>query len=66
MQNNNDTLLPVPATEEEWKQRLSPEEYRVLRQKGTERPFSSPFEQVWDSGTYVFKVCGNELFRSET
>jgi peptide-methionine (R)-S-oxide reductase len=66
MQNNNDTLLPVPATEEEWKQRLSPEEYRVLRQKGTERPFSSPFEQVWDSGTYVCKGCGNELFRSET
>lgn len=66
MQNNNDTLLPVPATEEEWKQRLSPEEYRVLRQKGTERPFSSPFEQVWDSGIYVCKGCGNELFRSET
>jgi peptide-methionine (R)-S-oxide reductase len=66
MQNNNDALLPVPATEEEWKQRLSPEEYRVLRQKGTERPFSSPFEQVWDSGTYVCKGCGNELFRSET
>jgi peptide-methionine (R)-S-oxide reductase len=67
MQNTpSDTLLPVPATEEEWKQRLTPEEYRVLRQKGTERPFSSPFEQVWDSGTYVCKGCGNELFRSET
>ena len=67
MQNiPSDTLLPVPATEEEWKQRLTPEEYRVLRQKGTERPCSSPFEQVWDSGTYVCKGCGNELFRSET
>ncbi|MFM7764351.1 MAG: peptide-methionine (R)-S-oxide reductase MsrB [Sphingomonadales bacterium] len=67
MQNETpDTLLPVPATEEEWKQRLTPEEYRILRQKGTERPFSSPFEQVWDSGTYVCKGCGNELFRSET
>lgn len=67
MQNEtNDSLLPVPATEDEWKQRLTPEEYRVLRQKGTERPFSSPFEQVWDSGTYVCKGCGNELFRSET
>jgi peptide-methionine (R)-S-oxide reductase len=67
MQNiPSDTLLPVPVTEEEWKQRLTPEEYRVLRQKGTERPFSSPFEQVWDSGTYVCKGCGNELFRSET
>ncbi|NBP04975.1 MAG: peptide-methionine (R)-S-oxide reductase [Bacteroidetes bacterium] len=63
---SNDTLLPVPATEEEWKLRLSPEEFRVLRQKGTERPFSSPFEQVWDSGTYVCKGCGNELFRSES
>ena len=62
----SDSLLPVPKTEEEWKQRLTPEEYRVLRQKGTERPFSSPFEQVWDSGTYVCKGCGNELFRSES
>jgi peptide-methionine (R)-S-oxide reductase len=53
-------------SEEEWKNRLSPDEFRVLRQKGTERPFSSEYETLWDSGIYVCKGCGTELFHSST
>lgn len=56
----------VQKTEEEWKSELSAEEYRVLREKGTERPFSSEFETLWDSGIYVCKGCGEELFSSAT
>lgn len=62
---NSDTFK-VTMTDEEWKQKLSPEEYRVLRQKGTERPFTSEYETLWDSGVYVCKGCGTELFSSET
>lgn len=54
----------VTKTDEEWKKELSPEEYKVLREKGTERPFSSEYETLWDSGTYVCKACGAELFHS--
>ena len=53
-------------TQEDWKKRLTPEEYRVLRQQGTERPYTGAFDQHWDAGTYVCKGCGAELFRSET
>lgn len=62
MENQNN----LPKTEEEWKQRLSSEEYRVLRQKGTERPFSGEYETHWDAGTYACKACGAELFTSLT
>lgn len=59
-------LDTLPESEEAWKQKLSPEQYRVLREKGTERPFTSDFEQLWDSGTYVCRACGQELFYSST
>ena len=49
-----------------WKQILSPEVYAVARQKGTERPFSSPFETSKEVGTYHCVACGNALFKSET
>ncbi|MBL7810673.1 MAG: peptide-methionine (R)-S-oxide reductase MsrB [Bacteroidetes bacterium] len=58
--------FPVKKTEEEWKAALSPAEYQVLREKGTERPYSSEYETLWDSGTYVCKGCGSELFSSAT
>jgi len=63
--NTNDSNAVV-KTEEEWKKILSPEEYRILREKGTERAFSSEYETLWDSGTYVCKACGAELFTSAT
>jgi peptide-methionine (R)-S-oxide reductase len=56
--------LPIQKTEEEWKKQLTPEQYQVLRLKGTERAFTGKFESQWDSGTYVCAACGNELFNS--
>ena len=52
-------------TEEEWKKNLSPEEYRVLREKGTEAPFSGEYDHTFLDGTYVCAACGQELFNSE-
>ncbi len=53
-------------SDENWKAKLSAEEYRVLRRQGTERPYTGVYEQFWEAGTYVCKGCGAELFRSET
>jgi peptide-methionine (R)-S-oxide reductase len=53
-------------TDEEWKKRLSPDVYYIARQKGTERPFTSPFETLKDIGTYYCAACGNALFKSDT
>ena len=55
----------VQKTEEEWKKQLTEEQYYVLRQKGTERPFTSKFEEMWDGGIYTCAACGNELFTSD-
>jgi peptide-methionine (R)-S-oxide reductase len=63
--NMSDTF-EIQKSEEEWKKTLSAEEYRVLREKGTERAFTSEYETLWDTGTYVCKACGNELFHSST
>jgi peptide-methionine (R)-S-oxide reductase len=51
-------------SEEEWKKRLTPEEYRVLRQHGTERPWEGCFLGTKDPGTYVCAACGSPLFKS--
>lgn len=52
-------------TEDQWKQRLTPEEYRILREKGTERPFSGEYNLLFDEGNYVCAGCGKPLFTSE-
>ena len=62
----NDSNFSVVKSDEEWRAQLGDFSYHVLREKGTERPFSSEFETLWDSGTYVCKGCGQELFSSET
>jgi peptide-methionine (R)-S-oxide reductase len=63
--NKNQKFI-VQKTEAEWKQTLSEEQYRILRDKGTERPFSSELEDVYDGGKYSCAACGNELFDSES
>lgn len=55
----------VALKEDEWKNILSPEVYRIARQKGTERPFTSPFETLKEVGTFYCAACGNPLFKSD-
>lgn len=62
----NKDSFTVQKSEAEWREQLGDAAYRVLREKGTERPFSSEYETMWDSGTYVCKGCGQELFHSNT
>jgi peptide-methionine (R)-S-oxide reductase len=52
-------------SDDEWKKSLSPEQYRVLREKGTEAPFTGEYDSVFDPGTYTCAACGAELFSSE-
>ena len=56
----------VTKKEEEWKKSLSPAEYHVLREKGTEPAFSGKYLKTKKNGTYVCAGCGNELFSSDT
>jgi len=55
----------MKKTEEEWKRELSPEEYAVLREKGTESPFSGQYVNEKSEGMYACRACGNELFSSD-
>lgn len=50
----------------EWKAKLTPEQYSVLREKGTERPFSGELLHVKDRGRFACAACGNMLFSSDT
>jgi peptide-methionine (R)-S-oxide reductase len=59
-------MTKILKTEAEWRAELDPEQYRVLRQKGTEAPFTGEYDHVFEPGTYICAGCGAELFESDT
>jgi peptide-methionine (R)-S-oxide reductase len=59
-------LEKIKKTEEEWRRELTPEQYEVVRQKGTEAPFTSELNDNKSEGTYKCVACGQPLFTSET
>lgn len=62
--NHGKKIDYISLSDDEWASRLSPEQFRVLRDNGTERPHSSPLNQEKRSGTYVCAGCGHPLFTS--
>jgi methionine-R-sulfoxide reductase len=60
-----DTTKKINRTEEEWKAMLTPQQYHVLRDKGTDAPFTGKLTYNKDKGTYYCAGCGNELFTSD-
>lgn len=58
--------FPVRYSEAQWRERLTPAEFRILRGHGTERPFSSPLDDEHRRGTFVCAGCNNRLFSSAT
>ena len=56
----------IKKSESQWRQELTPEQYHVLREKGTERPFTGQYAHSKDKGVYRCAACGQELFSSDT
>ncbi len=66
MRNYSGAMDKIELTEEQWRERLTPDQYRVLRQAGTERPFTGELLSVKDDGTFTCAACGLELFDAST
>ena len=60
-----DAESQMPQTERHWKQKLTREQYYVLRQKGTERPFTGKYDHFFEEGVYKCAGCGEVIFSSE-
>ena len=58
--------MKVQKTEQEWREQLTPEQYKILREAGTEPPFTGIYNDAKQSGTYRCAACGLELFGSDT
>jgi peptide-methionine (R)-S-oxide reductase len=63
---SSNNAYEITKSDQEWKQQLTPEQFRVLRQHGTERAFTSSLDKQYEAGTYVCGGCGSPLFSSET
>ncbi len=61
--NMSDKII---KTDEEWKKELTPEQYHILREKGTERAFTGKYWNHYEDGKYICAACGTELFDSDT
>ncbi|MBT9543990.1 MAG: peptide-methionine (R)-S-oxide reductase MsrB [Candidatus Sericytochromatia bacterium] len=59
-------MTKIQKSDADWKKELSPEQYRVLREKGTERPFTGEYWNHNETGTYLCAGCGEPLFVSDT
>ena len=59
-------MQKVEKSEAQWREELTPEQYEILRNKGTERPFTGEYVDAKEDGTYTCAACGNELFASDT
>ncbi|MGB0788741.1 MAG: peptide-methionine (R)-S-oxide reductase MsrB [Marinirhabdus sp.] len=64
-ETKKETRFPVEKTKAGWKAQLTDLEYNILREAGTERPFSSPLNKKYDPGTYLCTACQTPLFKSE-
>lgn len=60
-----DSPNKIQINDEELKKKLTPEQYHILREKGTEAPFTSPLLDMHDKGMFTCAVCGQELFKSD-
>lgn len=63
---NSKTTFKVNKTEDQWKAELTPEQYRILRKKGTERPHTGEYNLHFEKGTYVCAACNEQLFESNS
>ena len=64
--NDNDDVKKVERSEEEWRQLLQSDEYRILRNKGTEMPYINEYDGFYEDGIYLCRGCGNPLYHSDT
>ena len=63
---SKDKKYPIEKSEKKWKAELSPEEFKILREKGTEYPFTGQYNDHYEDGTYLCKGCGTPLYESES